>query len=90
VAICRCLEAHACPPSREGDYSHIHYVKPVGYPKTGPACGLCSNPAVIWLEEWEVLMYNNGERVFRLGARNVRVRADDSGVCDFDTGKLEY
>jgi hypothetical protein len=85
MAILRCLEAHACPPAKKGGPHCSHYVKPIGYPIDAPECGLCPNPGVLWLELWEVAAYGSGERVFRLGARQLRVRADDDGVHILDS-----
>ena len=83
MAICRCLEVHACPPSPKGGPPYIFYVKPLGYPLTDVYCGLCTNPAVVWLKEWEVMLYKMGQRSFSIGGRQVKVVVEDSGVYEY-------
>lgn len=77
MALCRCLEKHSPPKSKE----YIAYVRPIGYPNTSSICGRdnCDNPGVIWLKKHGVDLYNRGQRIFRV-TNVAKMKADDKGV----------
>ncbi len=78
MALCRCLNAHACPKGRTTRY--VAYVHPVGYPKTALICGLCTNPGVIWIDSNELSQYRNGQRIFSGPNNFTKMMADDAGA----------
>ena len=54
-----------------------HSIEPFGYPTTALVCGFvtCLAPGLIWLEQDEKMAYDRGERVFKVFAGTMKVRA---------------
>ena len=70
MALCRCKDH---PPKTN---RYIKSVEPIGYPDTAAICGniKCQNPGLIWLDSQETEEYNNGERIFDLNTRTVKIK----------------
>ncbi|WP_378954723.1 hypothetical protein [Pelosinus sp. sgz500959] len=77
--LCRCLAKHSWPRGKKGR-KYIGYVKPFGYPDTAAVCGSCDNPAVVWLDEMEVELYEQGNRIFNGPTQFVSIKVDNDGI----------
>lgn len=77
MALARCTN-HGYPTGRNGNEYSRKAVKPVGYPDTAAMCGRtdCEHPAMIWLLVEERREYDQGERVFSVSSKVIRVRVE--------------
>ena len=75
VSIARC-DDHA-PHYRK--YKYTARAMPRGYPDTAVVCGMpgCSQSALIWLSPDEHAAFENGERVFDINPKVLKLRVTD-------------
>lgn len=86
--LCRCLrEQHAWPKGKNGR-EYVGYVIPIGYPNTSATCGLCDDPAVVWLDEAEINSYEQGNRIFSGNTNVIRIKVDDNGITRRNNKKM--
>jgi hypothetical protein len=73
MALARC-DTCGKPIGRTRKY--IRQVEPVDYPRTAIICGRagCNNPAKVWLEAHEWILYGKGNRVFSVPSASVKIK----------------
>ncbi len=64
MALCRCQICGVKKSRSKKNY--VTTVDPIGYPNAAVICGIakCTNPAKVWLDDNDLIDYQNGLRLF--------------------------
>ena len=75
VSIARCEEHFP----RDRRYKYHARALPIGYPDTAVVCAMpgCDQPALVWLTPSELNAFANGERMFDITPRGLKLRVTD-------------
>ena len=75
VSIARCEEHFP----RDRRYKYHARALPIGYPDTAVVCAMpgCDQPALVWLTPNELNAFANGERMFDITPRGLKLRVTD-------------
>ena len=75
MAILRC--DNCGKPTKNVQKQYVAFVYPIGFPDTAAICGSgkgCSSPGLVWLTKQDYSLYQNGNRIFDLATRTMRVK----------------